>query len=352
MSTNRNKMYKLTLKRVKNKQQGFTIVEIFIALSIGLVLLAGVVSIFAGIRTTSSTTSSYGEMQENGRFAISVLTEDLQRANYWGDDFTSVFDQSVITPVPGAPGNECSGDGVNNGSFPTGVGPFRTLWGQTVDAADPMGCFNDAKLGSDLIQIKRVVANELVDNLGNPIINAPVGNFYLVANSSTGAIIPPGAVPVINNARVWQYQHHIYYVREEDQGGNPVPVLMQGQLTNQMAFAPIIDGIEMIRFMYGIDTTIDPTLPGYGDIDMYVSADGVNGANGMTEALWNGAGGSRILAVKVFVLARSTRPDIKYRNTNTYQLGDLPITFNDNFRRLLFTSTITLTNAGTDIWPR
>ncbi|QBG35344.1 prepilin-type cleavage/methylation domain-containing protein [Litorilituus sediminis] len=344
-------MHRVTLKQLSRKQQGFTIVEIFIALSIGLVLLAGVVSIFAGIRSTSSKTSNYGEMQENGRFAISVLTEDLQRASYWGDDFKSVFDQSTINPVPAAPGNECNGGGINNGTFPGGVGPFRALWGETVDVANPMGCFNDAKLGSDLIQIKRVVANELVDNLGNPIVNAPAGNFYLVANEGQGVIFPPGAVPVINNARVWQYQHHVYYVREEDQGGNPVPVLMQGQLTNQMSFAPIIDGIEMIRFMYGIDTTIDPNLPGYGDIDMYVSADGVNGGNGMTEAIWNGAGGRRILAVKIFVLARSTRPDITYRNTNTYQLGDLPITFNDNFRRLLFTSTVILTNTGTDVWP-
>ncbi len=42
---------------------------------------------------------------------------------------------------------------------------------------------------------------------------------------------------------------------------------MQGQLTTRMSFAPIIDGIEMIRFMYGVDTDTNPTAAGYGIVD-------------------------------------------------------------------------------------
>ncbi|MBU2892895.1 PilW family protein [Colwellia sp. D2M02] len=331
------------VKVIRNKgsllQRGFTLVELFVALVIGLVLFAGVMSIFVGMRSTSAETSSYGELQENGRFAISLLTEDLLRQNFWGD-FDGVFNTPAIALAPGlaAPGNECNGGGLNNGTFPTGVGPFRTLWGEVVADASPMGCFNDARIGSDVIQIKRVVST--------PLAIAPAGNFHLVSNMSEGVLFTSGVVPAINNGRVWQYQHHVYYVRDEAQGasGNTVPVLMQGQLTNQMAFAPVVDGIEMIRFMYGVDTTTDPTLLGYGTIDAYISADN------MTEALWNNAGGTRILAVKVYVLARNIMPDAKYTNTNTYQLGNLAVAVNDNYRRLLFSSTVTLFNAGVDSW--
>ncbi|WP_274620351.1 PilW family protein [Colwellia maritima] len=70
----------------------------------------------------------------------------------------------------------------------------------------------------------------------------------------------------------------------------------------------------------------------------------------MNDALWDNAGGSRIIAVKVYVLARNILPDNDYTNNNTYQLGDLPMTFNDNYRRLLFSSTVTLYNARVDIW--
>jgi type IV pilus assembly protein PilW len=320
-------------------QKGFTLVELFVSLSIGLVLFAGVMSIFVGMRTTSAETSGYGELQENGRFAISLLSEDLLRQNFWGD-YSGNFNLPAISLAAGvaAPINECTGGGLNNGTFPNGVGPFRTLWGQTVVNASPLGCFNDARLGSDVIQIKRVISL--------PLLAAPAGNFHLASNITGGTIFTSGVAPVINGSRIWQYQHHVYYVRDEVLGssGNSVPVLMQGQLTNQMSFAPVIDGIEMIRFMYGVDMTTDPNLPGYGTIDSFISAGAMN------DALWNNANGTRILAVKIYVLARNVLPDNKYNNTSTYQVGDLPVVVNDNFRRLLFTSTVTLFNGGVDAW--
>jgi type IV pilus assembly protein PilW len=138
----------------------------------------------------------------------------------------------------------------------------------------------------------------------------------------------------------------VYYVREETQGTNTVPVLMQGQLTTKMTFSPIIDGIEMIRYMYGYDADTDPNAPGYGKVDAFISA------QNMTRAMWNNTGGTKIIAVKVYVLARNITPDNKYTNTNTYQLGDLTFTppANDHFRRLLFSSTVTLYNARVDSW--
>ena len=163
----------------------------------------------------------------------------------------------------------------------------------------------------------------------------------MVANLNGGTIFTQGAVPLFDNSRVWEYQHHVYYVSDQVEGTNIVPVLMQGQLTGTMVFAPIIDGIDMIRFMYGIDTNNS------GTVDAFVSADGVANVGGMTDALWDSG---RILAVKIYVLARSIRPDRDYINTSTYQLGDLPFTVNDNFRRLLFTSTVSLYNTSSDGW--
>lgn len=337
---NQSKKYKLSAK-------GFTLVELMISLSVGLVLFAGVMAIFVGMRTTTAETSSYGELQENGRFAISVLTDDLMKQNYWGD-YAGPITSQQINPVPAAPLNECVGGGLNNGTFPLPnvVSNFRTLWGQTVTNPNPMGCFNNANLGSDILQLKRVIARPLqilagVPPVPVPVVNTVGNNFFLVANLNNGTIFPAGAVPAIDNSRVWQYQHHVYYVSNNFQGANPVPVLMQGQLTTTMVFAPIIDGIEMIRFMYGIDTN------GSGSVNTFVSANPVLGVGGMNEALWDAG---NILAVKIYVLARSIRPDNNYTNTSTYQLGNLPFTVNDNFRRLLFTSTVYLYNTAEDAW--
>ena len=331
---------KITKQTVKH-QSGFSLLEVFVALSIGLVIFAGVLSVFVGMKTTTIETSGYGELQENGRFAISLLSDDLLRQDFWGD-YTGTIDLASINPVPVAPVGECIGGGINNGTFPVAAGKFRTLWGVTVTNANPnpMGCFGDAKSGSDVLQLKRVVSTPLVQTGG--AINAT--NYYLITNMNNGTIFDGAdALPTIPNSEIWQYQHHIYYVREEVQGNNTVPVLMQGRLANTLSFSPIIDGIEMIRFMYGIDTDINPTAPGYGIVNAYVSA------GNMTAALWNNAT-SRILSVKIYVLARNVLPDNNYTNTNTYRLGEQNYIFNDNYRRLLFSSTVTLYNAGVDTW--
>jgi type IV pilus assembly protein PilW len=197
-----------------------------------------------------------------------------------------------------------------------------------------MSCIDDATPNSDVIQLKRVISN--------PVAGIADNFSYFVGNMNHGAIykrpLGAAAVPLINNSRTWQYQHHIYYVR------SGLPVLMKWRLTGQMINEPMVDGIERIYFMYGVSNVIDPTLPGFGVINAYVSA------SNMTEALWNNTN-SRILAVKVYVLARSILPDPTYINNNTYVLGhQADYTPEDNFRRLLLSSTITLYNSEMGIY--
>lgn len=182
-------MNNLIIRRTRHTVKGFTLVELMISLSIGLVLFAGVMSVFVGMRSTTSDTSSFGELQENGRFAVSVLTDDLLRQNFWGD-LSETFSLSSLSgnPVPpAAPGNDCVGEGVNNATFPQAVGPFRTLWGKTIvaDSLNPLNCFTtpantQMMLNSDVIQFKRVISN--------PVGAASAGNYYLVANLSTGGV--------------------------------------------------------------------------------------------------------------------------------------------------------------------
>jgi type IV pilus assembly protein PilW len=325
------------------QQAGFTILEIFIALAVGLFLFAGVLSVFVGMRTTTSETTSYGELQENGRFALSLLTEDLIRQGFWGD-LPEDLTRSLLSQSPVSPASDCFGEGINNGSFPSATGHFRTIWGTTALSASPINCINNAVIGSDIIQIKRALTNEVSSGTTRN------DRYYLIANQNTGAIfVGGGAEPVVNNGRIWEYQHHIYYVRNDSFGGNTVPVLMQGTLRAgslpPINFEPLIDGIEMIRFMYGVDTDDD------GAVNAFISA--VN----MPENYWDNELNVKILAVKIYVLARNIMPDNQYENTNSYQLGDITVNFldangkGDNYRRMLFTSTVSLPNARTDTWP-
>lgn len=324
-------------------QQGFSLVELFISLVMGLVLFAGVLSVFVGIRTTTEETTTYGELQENGRFAMSLLTDDLLRQGFWGE-LPESLSTSLLVSFPAQIAGDCVGNGANNSSFPQVVGHFRAIWGASLAGVTSMGCIGNAKTGSDLLQIKRVVSAPVLP------ANIQANRYYLISNANAGAVFGGNAaVPAVNDAQIWEYQHHIYYIQNYTQGSNTVPVLMQGQLRNgtlpPIFFNQAIDGIEIIRFMYGVDTDND------GIVNAFIAA------GNMLDSYWDNEADIRILAVKIFVLARSILPDSNYENLNTYQLGDLSVDFvdgggnGDNYRRLLFSSTITLHNARVDSWP-
>lgn len=324
------------------RQRGFSLIEIFISLAVGTVLLTGVLSVFVSMKTTTDETTSYGALQENGRFAIQILTEDLIRVGFWGDLSGSLM-TSKLTQFPAQNATDCIGDGANNSSFPHDIGHFREIWGEKHQAGTALGCITDAVADSDILQIKRVVSSTTA------AANVDADRYYMMTNMTSGAIFAGDeAVPTIDNGNIWEYQHHIYYIREDTVGSNTIPVLMRGRLRNgtnpPILFDPVVDGVEMLHFTYGVDTDND------GIVNAFVSADD------MTQQIWDNEGDNQVLAITMYVLVRDIYPDFDYENNNTYTLGDMTIDFmdgdgnGDNYRRLLFSSTVTLYNTRTDSW--
>jgi type IV pilus assembly protein PilW len=329
---------------MNKNQQGFSLLEIILSLSVGLMLFAGILSVFIGMRTTTQVTNSLGTLQENGRFALSVMTEDLMRQSFWGDLASPLnASNSIANGLPVMPAaTDCNGGGLNNSSFPQAGGHFRTLWGVTAASNNPINCIDDARVGSDVLQIKRVLANPLPPLIDGTPDNPNDNSYWLNSNIISGIIFPGNiATPYVNNSQLWQYQHHVYYVRDETQGNITIPVLMQATLSNGglslMNFEPLIEGIEVIRFMYGVDTDSDRV------VNAYISA------SQMTEDYWNNTNAT-ILAVKIYILARDILPDKNYQNTKSYLMGDLEVVSDDNYRRLLLRSTVTLHNSGVETW--
>ncbi len=67
-----------------NRQTGMSLIEIMVALTISLVLLAGVVQIFTSSKQTYRNNDALARVQENGRFAIDLLSRDLRMGGFWG----------------------------------------------------------------------------------------------------------------------------------------------------------------------------------------------------------------------------------------------------------------------------
>ena len=101
-----------------------------------------------------------------------------------------------------------------------------------------------------------------------------------------------------------------------------------------------MEGIENIRFLYGVD------INGDNRVDTYRNETQMQ-ANAWDTSI------APILTVQVFLLVRSLEQDFsKPAVTKTFVLGgpDRSLTFTDQFKRTLFVSTIKITNGGSDEW--
>lgn len=65
-------------------QRGFTIIEVMIALTLSLILIAGLTQIFVANSRTFNVTEASARVQETGRLALSVLGREIRNADYWG----------------------------------------------------------------------------------------------------------------------------------------------------------------------------------------------------------------------------------------------------------------------------
>ncbi len=80
-------------------QRGLTLVEVMVALVIGLVLMTGIIELFIGSKQTYTLQEAMARVQENGRFAVGQLNLDLRMAGHMGCANPRVM-QVEATPPP------------------------------------------------------------------------------------------------------------------------------------------------------------------------------------------------------------------------------------------------------------
>ena len=68
----------------RGKQQGLSLVELLIALVLGLVLMSGVIQVFITTKQAYNLNEEMTWIQENARFSMGFLSEDLRMAGYYG----------------------------------------------------------------------------------------------------------------------------------------------------------------------------------------------------------------------------------------------------------------------------
>src|SRR5260221_14510017 len=112
--------------------RGFSIIELMTAVPIGLVILAGLASVFVNSSNANREMKNSAEQIENGRYAIEFLSQDLRPAGYYGE-------LGKLPAVPATAPDPCAA--LTAGAVSATVNNALARPGQYVSSASiPTGC--------------------------------------------------------------------------------------------------------------------------------------------------------------------------------------------------------------------
>ncbi len=90
-------------------QRGFTLVELMVTVAIALFLLYGLVTIVDNVRRTSLDQQSLAQLQDEQRFAMTVLTDVIQAGGYFPDPTAWTPASSLPAAAPYGQGQPFAG---------------------------------------------------------------------------------------------------------------------------------------------------------------------------------------------------------------------------------------------------
>lgn len=385
---------------VPRSHRGMSLIELMIALVIGLLLMLGAVQILAASRSAYQLSQGMARVQENGRFAMDYLAHDIRMAGHMGceSDLGRVPDSSTTsfltdyttfgsTAVPAlqfnyaiqgyeaaasAPGASItlaatpSVGGSYSPSLPT---QLSTALSNRVAGSDilvlryldspgvPLST-NVSATGATTLPVTATAAewNLLKGGLDNPglfgITNCASAMIFqasavtaassvTVASTALNAGLSTAAFDFNASARLYRAESEVYYVGLNNTTSRPSLYRLRFIATPGGALASqqeeLVEGIESMQLMYGQSQISNTTTPS-GVISTLQTASAI----GSTEAAWR-----RVLSVQIGLIASS--PDVasaaKAASSNALIAQGVTFTVpSDGRARSTYQSTVALRN--------
>lgn len=384
-------MANFKIRRLRLKADaGMSLIELLIALVLGMTLAAGVIQIYVGSTTTERSQEARLRMQEGGRFGINFLSQEIRMAGYLGC-LGSIEGTSANNIINGPPNHFQPGWGIQGweaGGTAPGVTSNSTLnvaetatdsgeW-STGDANIVMPVFN-AVPNSDIIRVwggAGTAGTVSVINQGTPPTLTVETNAGISANDflmisdceqvdiAQACVVAADAAPATTSlvtlstgcapgndngaritsetsagalAEVVRLQGTVFYVGKR--GGlaaNP-PALFRAQLAangNLAAAEELIEGVESMQILYGVNIDEDVR----STADAYLTADLVT--------QWQD-----VISVRITLLMQSIddgtvpQPQAYTFNGVDYDGADGGLPADRRVRRI-FTTTVSLRNRA------
>lgn len=346
----------LSLRRAR----GFSLVELMIAVALGLVVVAGLTGVFVSHNQARSEIERTHRQIENGRYAIQLLAEDLRHAGYLAE-----FSPTSLA-TPATKPDACSTSVANLvAAMPLHVQGYD-------NGASAPTCLSDVRAGTDIVVIRRVstctVGSTDCDavraglpyfqaSLCNPVngttelASSNISEHYRLGTDTSTMTLRRRDCSTTNLAALRRYRTHIYFIANNNRSGDGIPTLKRAELdasggTTAFTIVPMVEGIENLQLEHGMD--IGPTFNGSpkaynANPDAYNSC-----AGAACVANWR-----NVVAVSINLLARNNERSPGHVDTKTYTLGNASngsaVTvgpFNDAIKRHVYQTTVKLMNPA------
>ncbi len=313
------------------RQRGFTLIEMMISLTIGLVILAGLVKVLTTSSSSSRSNDLTSELIGNGRFALSTLKTEARQAGFRGYTWAEPSEPLALGTLT----NECLEGGAAAGTF---LGNIRQgIWGANNSNPFANNCIStsDYLAGNDVLVIRRLGSNVETSLTANRLYFQSAYEVGQVFRGTTAPVFAGSPSPL----GTFALQTFVYYISPYTVSADESPLIpalyrVALQSDGSMSSELVASGIEHMQVQYGRVTT----APSIQYLDT-LSGSSSNAIYPPTPTEWDD-----INSVQIWLLARNSTEEPGYVNNNTYIMAGQSFVKADSFRRQLFTTTVQLRN--------
>lgn len=357
-------------------QMGVSLIELMISIAIGLVIMTGVLQLFADMIRSSNDLENSNAQIENGRFALQIIENDLVHAGFWGG-FIPQFDDLTSTDIPidapSAVPAPCQAFALWNVAYKT------QLLGIPVQTYEevPTGCeavITSKKPNTDILIVRHAdscIAGAVgceADTTGSAspkvyfqpqFCGTDIASSYVYVLNTTGFTMQKRSCLATALSEKRKYVANIYYVRDDN-------VLMRAEFGSAGGAAwgtaePVVEGVEGFAVELGIDSVSDTGAnAAYTEAITWADPTNKNSPTNRGDGTPDGnfirctaaascsaATLTNVVAAKLYVLVRNTNASRDYTDIKAYALGSTALgPFNDNFKRHVYSTTARLINIS------
>ena len=184
--------------RVRGGQRGFTLIEILIALLIGVFLLAALLTIVQANRRVYGDQTQLAQLQDSERMALTLMTDVTQMAGYFPNPTANTLDGSLPATAP----FQNAGQSIFGTFSTTAPGDSISVRYMTAGSDGILNCSGlsntNAVGGANILYVNTfsIVNGQLVCTLTSSAAPTPVQ--YNLVNGVTNATTAAGLGGVVN----------------------------------------------------------------------------------------------------------------------------------------------------------